>query len=245
MLILKRCAVRVTALAALLLSCAAVAVPIVPGGFAETEGESNNVIPFTNSFGNGYQQIYDVAAFNGASGTIDSIAFRLDAEQAAGYSNSGRINLSVKLGTSARSGQSVSPEFPDNRRADQLEVFNGVLDFALADLPGSAPNPFALRIDFARPYFFAGLQDLLLELTLLEPLVATDPLGITLDAAVGPFGRAFETSVGNLATPAFGLITQFDITPAPVPEPQSLLIFVLGLGLLGLATRRGVRDRSH
>ena len=72
MTILKRYAVPVMVLASWLLSCNAIAVPIVPGGFADTEGESNNVIPFTNAFG-------------GVSGSIDSLAFRLDAEQAAGW----------------------------------------------------------------------------------------------------------------------------------------------------------------
>jgi len=229
MFVSRRRVGRMVALASLLGCWNAWAVPVVPGGFATVEGDGNNVIPFTNDFGSFYQQIYDVGAFAGASGAINSLAFRLDSNQPAGIPVAGRANLSVKLGTSAASSQSVSTVFAANRAGEPVEVFNGVLNFSLLDLPGAGPNPFGLRIDFDRPFFFDGMQNLLLELTLLAPLVVTDPLGIALDAATGPFGRAFDTSFGNLANSGFGLITQFDITPAAVPEPAPIVLFLLGL----------------
>lgn len=235
---------RLAALAALLGCWNAWGVPVVPGGFASVEGDSNNVIPFTNDFGSFYQQIYDATAFEGLSGAISSVAFRLDFNQPAGMPIEGRANLSVRLGSSARSSQTVSTSFEANRAAEPVEVFSGVLNFALVDLPGSGPNPFDLRIDFERPFFFDGLQNLLLELTLLEPLVVNDPLGITLDAAGGPFGRAFGTSIGNVANPGFGLITQFDIAPATIPEPAPIMLFLLGLALaVPLVQLRGKASR--
>jgi hypothetical protein len=237
---------RVRCLAALasLLGCwNAWGVPVVPGGFATVEGDSNNVIPFTNGFGSFYQQIYDAAAFAGASGAISSVAFRLDFDQPAGIPIEGRANLSVRLGSSARSSQTVSTAFEANRAGEPVEVFNGVLNFSLTDLPGSGPNPFDLRIDFERPFFFDGLQNLLLELTLLEPLVVNDPSGITLDAATGPFGRAFDSPIGNLSTPSFGLITQFDIAPASIPEPAPIILFLLGLALVVPLRQQGLEGR--
>jgi hypothetical protein len=242
MSVFSRSVARVTALACFLISWNALAVPVVPGGFATTEGESNNVIPFTNAFGTGYQQVYDAAGFGGVNGAITSIAFRLDADQPLGYTNTGQVNLSVKLGAAGRSSQNVSTSFAENRGSEPLEVFNGMLSFALTDVPGLGPNPFDLLIAFERPFFFDGMQNLLLELTLLEPLLSTDPLGIPLDAASGPFGRAFSTSVGNLANLTFGLITQFDITPAAVPEPPLVMLFLLGLAMLFPLRQRQVRS---
>jgi hypothetical protein len=103
------------AMVAVLMYCSqSQAIPIVPDRFAFMEGDTNNTLPLS-SLGPGgrYQQIYDAAAFFGASGTIKSIAFRLD-DFIQGFPTDFVFDLEgeliMRLGTTARSSQTVSSD---------------------------------------------------------------------------------------------------------------------------------------
>jgi hypothetical protein len=232
----NKLAISAAILAVLMYCSQSQAIPIVPGGFAGMEGDTNNTLPFSSLRPGGrYQQIYDAAAFDGISGTIKSIAFRLDdfiqdVPRDILFELQGEVVL--RLGTTSKTSRTVSSDFEENIGSAQTVVFNGAFDFEARERAGRGRNPFDLVFVLEQTFFFDGVQNLLLDVTSLR-------LGslLPIDASsTGPFGRVFSVMPGSEPTvspPGFGAITLFDIEPgARVPEPSSIALLLVGLGIL-------------
>lgn len=222
----------------------AFAAAIVPGGYANVTGNSNNCIPFTCiDNGDHYQQVYDAAAFGGATGNIDSIAFRLNSTDVfpsgvpflpptPNDSFNLSLQLQVSLSYTTTTPETVSTTFADNLTTGTQQVFSGTVNWSATQLPGDQLNPFNLAVNFDNPFYFNGQQNLLLDITVLNSDSILSQLGGApryLDAAFDPaFGRTFGAagSSGGGFNPTYGLITQFDMTPVAVPEPPSVLLML-------------------
>lgn len=230
--------------AALAFASAATASPITPGGYANTEGNDGNSIPFSAGFNvDRYQQVYDAAGFGGASGTVSSVAFRLDGidSHEPGFTAL-VLDLLVSLSHTAVNSETISTDLGGNIGADATVVFDGLVQWTGTQLPGGGPNPFDLLIDFDDVFVYNGTQNLLLDVT-VRSRSSFDTHYLDADFLTAPFGRAWFFAGGNLGAgfnTKLGLVSQFDlVSPANVPEPALSFLLVAG----GLAWRR--RNRRH
>ncbi len=222
---MKRIAVALLILVGLPLQIAW-ASPIVIGS-----GSSLNGFPFGEVSGpiaylGEYQQIYLSTAFSGPL-FINQIAF----ESAALGTLSDTFALG--LGTTSATPSDPGTTYLGNKRPDFTQVFSGTVVTTL--MGGSA---FDLLINLDSPFLY-------------DPSAGNLLLDVFLTAASGnsaPFKAGISTDVGRLsnfggtgaptATPNFGLLTQFDVTQIPIPEPMTLM-------LVGIGLARGVMIRNR
>ncbi len=222
---------------------------VVPGGNAGTEGNQNNLIPF--SFNNNrYQQVYGASAFAGvpAGGAyLTQIAFRPDAEFGAAFASilpSVRIDLAVTM--AAVDG--LSTTFASNLTSGSTIVYGGVSGAALAlssafTGPAGGPKAFDIIITFTTPFFYdPALGNLLLDVRNFGGGTTTlfDAQSMLNDSIsrVGTFGGGVGSATGNFAD-SLGLVTKFTYAPAAAPEnAESALLLGLGAGALFWLRRR-------
>jgi PEP-CTERM motif len=251
---------RYLALHAFALICALVcsfeanAIPVTPGGYENVEGASNNCIPFTCRGVNRYQQIYDAAGFNGASGILGAIAFRLDeADQFQdgpfGTIDNGsfslHLDLLVTLSHTSETSTTVLNQLVDG--SDPTVVWDGFVDWNAVQLPGGGLNAFDLIIDFNDLFAYDGAQSLLLDIQIrnadaipgqVSPRFL-DAAGFPPGSGPAPFGRVWTEPGLTGFSQSYGLVTQFDFVHT-VPEPGTLLLLLTGLISLLLWRRRSV-----
>jgi hypothetical protein len=207
------------------------AVPVTPGG--TNEGSFNNCVPFC--FGGSYQQLFEASSFEGLSGIVSSIAFRLDSS--AQPFTDVALNIEVRLSHTAATATTLSATLADNRGADETLVLSGIRTYS-ASRAAVGPNPFDFVLDLDDVFFYNGQDNLLVEITVLDNTLSVSNV---LDARYGLYtARAFGTGRDNV-----GLVAQFDIVPQPVaPEPGPVQVpapgtlGLLGAGLLGAGTLR-------
>lgn len=199
---------------------------VAPGGFANVEGNSSSADLFRTS-STTFQQVYSASEFAfGFTNRIDGISFRFD--EASGQSFVGLWpSISVLLSTTARSPDSLSPNYSDNGGPIVVEVFAGPLGIVAPSSGGL--RPFQVNIPFSTPFFYDPSQGNLSVVIGASP----GPISLALDAhlATGDsVGRVFGgiSTMGTVDT--LGLITRFDVTP--IPEPTTCVLGVVGAVIL-------------
>ena len=188
----------------------------VPGEYEFAEGRSGNCIPLgLGCLGSGassrHQQIYLADEFGGQSGLIDKIAFRLNCGQQP-FDVTG-ISIEVRLSHTPTAPNLMSYTFADNIGTDETPVLNNSnLSLSSAGGQSGCPAPFDVVLDVEDVFFYDGMQNLLVDMT-----IYANPLNAFFDAVVkfGAVGRAFAVGSGGagatMATSVtpIALVTQF------------------------------------
>lgn len=225
---------------------------VVPNSLAATEGATNFGFPFniapSGLSSQRFQQIFAASEFASLSGpqSIAQIAFRPDADFGNAFSST-ISNIQINLSTTSKAPDGLSTTFANNVGADDTVVFSGTLSLSSADTgPAAGPKDFDIFINLLAPFLYdrtAG--NLLLDVRNFSggsttqfdaQFVSGDPISSVFTAASGSTVND-SSGTGN----SNGLVAQFTMTPAPVPEPGT--VFLLGSGLAGLAAS-GWRRRS-
>ena len=140
---------------------------VVPGGFANTEGNSNESTSL-GFFSNTVQVVYNESVLQAgglqAGDVLNGLAFRIGGGPPANRPapNFSVTNYVVRLSTSENSAGSLVDTFADNRGADFTEVRSGALTFNAADFDDSnngqdeGPNDFGPVITFDNTFTYNG-----------------------------------------------------------------------------------------
>jgi hypothetical protein len=221
---------------------------VAPGGFATTEGDSNNTLPFSAGglTSMRYQQVYaaaDFALLNPAGGTITQILFRPDGSYGG---VSGTIpSIRIDLSTTTVNENTMTSSFALNRGADATIVYGGATGAPLTlssafTGPDGGPKAFDIVINLSTPFFYRpSLGNLLLDVHVYTP----EDTGIFDATYIDGDGTARLNSYNDGGDSTFGyydtggLITAFTATPAPEPGTAGLLLLG-GTALLGLRRSR-------
>jgi hypothetical protein len=200
------------------------ASPIVIGSGSSLNGFPFGGVPGPGAYSGEYQQIYLSTAFSGLE-SIDQVAF----ESAALGTLSDTFTLG--LGTTSASPSDPGTSYAANKRPDFTQVFSGTVVTTL--MGGTA---FDLIINLNTPFLYDPSQgNLLLDVFLIAASGNGPPFkaGVSTDV-----GRLFNLGgSGNpIATPDFGLLTQFDVQP--IPEPLTLTLVGIGLTASVVARKR-------
>jgi hypothetical protein len=207
---------------------------VVPGGLANTEGNSSMSDVFTTTSSFRMQQVFDASEFaflGGGTGQINNLSFRLDgtATDSPTYTYG---NVTIRLCTTAKTPDSLTPVFSENLGPDALTVFTGSATFGSAFLPAPSPQQFFTQFNFATAFrYSAAMGNLLVDIQ----AGGADRFGsggLDAQAVAGDFtSRVFATSALNTSgtLDTSGLVTRFGITP--VPEPAPILLTALGVAV--------------
>lgn len=195
---------------------------VVPGGLANTEGNSASADLFRTS-ATTFQHVFAASEFaflGAATGRIDGISFRLDGDTGQGFTGIWP-GISLILSTTAQSPDSLSPHFGDNAGPDSVEVYGGVLGIFAQG--GTSPRLFQITIPFTTPFFYDPSRGNLSMIFFTSPGSVSIELDAQL-AADDSVGRVFGDGL-NGAVDTLGLVTRFDVTP--VPEPSTIVLFLI------------------
>jgi hypothetical protein len=223
---------------------------VVPGLSANTDGNSDNGLPFNNSqFGTSsvrYQQVFDASQFAAFGGpqVITQIAFRPDAIKGSAFATI-IPNIQIDLSTTSATPFTLSSTFAFNVGADDVTVLNGPLALSSAFTgPAAGPKDFDIVINLPTPFVYDPANgNLLLDVRNFSAATTTQ-----FDATTDPsIGRAFTITGNGVNDPTgnttggYGLVTRFSFAPAlnVVAEPNSALLAGLGfVGILGARLRK-------
>jgi hypothetical protein len=221
-------------------------VKVVPGGFATTEGDSNNISPWDagdlDYTDVRYQQVYAAAEFAalGQPGVLTDIAFRVDRELGSAFS-AVLPDVQLVVSSTGKLPGGLDTVFANNLGADATTVFSGALSLSSAGPTGDPTSPFDVVIHLTTPFVYDPSAG-----NLIWDVQASGNLTTTVFDAT-QFGgsstsRLRSMSGGDfppiLATDSYGLITKFTFQ---VPEPATGAL--LGLSLLALTTCTSRRSR--
>jgi hypothetical protein len=202
---------------------------VVPNEYANKEGDSHMSMPFSTDNHLRYQQVYDASQFIAISpygGWIISIGFRIGRDRSTPYVNpygAAMPRLQVNLSTTPKAPDQLSLVYTENVGSDEAIVFGPVPrnmnTFPVAGWPAS------LTLPLTKPFFYNPRNgNLLMDVFNFDGsgtngglLDATYQSG---DSVSWMFGWVYGTN-GVLQDTA-GLITRFEIVPAPSPPPLSL-----------------------
>lgn len=220
------------------ISVATATAVVAPNGDANSEGNTNNVAPFSAGwFGSNptarYQQVYGSNQFGGSSIDIGAIAFRFDSIVAPGTETDVFPDVQIDLSTSSSAPDQLSTTFANNVGANNSVVYSGSLTLTGSAL-GQSPNPFDLIINLQTPFLYNPSQgNLLLDISIdgagsfpISTLDADNTSGDGTSRVWTPSSGSANDPTGNADT--FGLVTEF-LPATAAPEPSSL-----GLGALGV-----------
>jgi MYXO-CTERM domain-containing protein len=222
---------------------------VAPNGDATTEGNSNNVSPFSAGwFGTNptarYQQVYNSNQFAAAGSTMDigAIAFRFASIVAAQTETDVFPDVQIDLSTTAAAADGLSATFANNVGANNTVVYSGPLTLVGTPL-GDSPNPFNLVINLQKPFIYTPAQgNLLLDISIdgagsfpLSALDADFTAGDGTSRVWTPFNGSVNSSTGNVDT--LGLVTEF-LPPSGAPEPSTMAMGGLALVAAGLLRKR-------
>ena len=217
---------------------------VVPNSSEAVEGDSSNVIPFSNSGGDTrYQQVYLDDDIPLGPFPIYGIAFRPDAlQQSFDYEIP---DVEIFLGTTAQ-GTNLNTEFALNVGDPYTLVASGPLPLAsAASGPVGGPLAFDIEIWFDQPFAYTS-GNLLLDVFVQPYDSAGSPVFDAVNFGADPVGRAFSAAFtgGNVnattgTADTQGLVTKFMLVPEPA---GAALAAITALTALVGARRRGLRD---
>jgi PEP-CTERM motif len=196
-----------------------------------------NVIPLGEAFGSGrYQQVYSSSLFPGTV-SISSVAF--SADQDSLYS----ADISLRLTTTSSAVGLLSSNLDSNFSTPLTKVYSNA-SFSQAIAGGS--ESFGLVFDFsATPFLFdPGSGNLLMDIQISNQRLIPEQYPAFTGFSQGRIGagtaysRAWDTAgIFGLGSDAGGLRTKIEFTATAIPEPETYLLLLAGLGLLGFVTR--------
>lgn len=207
---------------------------VVPNGLGNVEGNSSTVAPFTSSSFR-FQQVYGASQFP-SGGYITQLAFRIDG------ANASEVEMFFGGTTLTLSTTPILPDFlnavfANNLGPDALTVRTGGASFSgLPPAPGTTAA-FNAVFSFQQPFFYnPGQGNLLVDLVGAggQPFFpgAMDAESLAGDSVSWVYSLNGSSSSGTAST--LGLVTRF--TMNAVPEPSTLVLFVVGVAAL-LGTR--------
>jgi hypothetical protein len=209
---------------------------VVPNAQAAAEGNDQNFGPFFNNSVR-YQQVYSASQFPSSAVPLEitGISFRPDGAVAGAslilFFDSVQIDLST---TSATPG-ALDTVFANNVGADDKTVFNSFV-FMHAPITGAGPKDFTVNFSITPFIYDPTAGNLLMDVRAFE---SGGGISDFLDAESGsPFTSHLDApSIGATSGDPFGsgLVTQFQFTA--VPEPSTLVLFLLGAMLISLGIR--------
>jgi hypothetical protein len=198
-----------------------------------------------------YQQVYDASTFTAlipsGGGLIREIALRAAFRPIFANVENMQINMSVTL----REPDDLSAIFDENvGLADQVVV--GPRRVPLFSL---GPGAFDLTIILNQPFFYNPAEgNLLLDFRIFEgietkfpvpggaaPLDAFNTVGDSVSSIYGYGGIGGSMPASGQVSSA-GLATVFRVVP--IPEPSTLALMALGLGLLGGISWKRIKKKS-
>jgi hypothetical protein len=211
-------------LAAALLWCAlpAMADTVVIPNVNETDpGPSNQAFPYNAGSPMRVQQVFAMDQFQGLTGAISQIAFRVDESAGDPFGPSMPIDTEVRLCHTTAQPTALSLTFDDNYGSDVTLVYDGPL--VLSSAGGGA---FDIVIDVDPVFTYDGTQNLLVEYK-----VFNGPATTQFDAAGTGLGEggtvwvdrlwAFDpNAVTGSSNGDDGYVTQFTFGP-PTPVEAS------------------------
>jgi len=229
----------------LMLLCAPLAradVVVVPNTLAAMEGNDNNFGPFFNNSVR-YQQVYSASQFPSSTGPlmITQIAFRPDGSVTDPSLIIRFDSVRIDLSTTSRTPSTLSTLFANNVGADDVMVFNS-FEFVNAPVTGPPGGPKDFTVTFGlNPFIYdPSAGNLLLDVRAFE---SGGGISAPFDAqSNNPFTAHVDApsiSAASGSPFATGLVTQFQFTP--VPEPSTLVLNSLGVLLIGVGARWGLR----
>ncbi len=201
-------------------------VVTVPNEYETMDAGTGNCIPlglacFGADASARHQQIYAADEFAGASGVIDTIAFRLDCGKSP-FDVTG-IDIEVRLSHTAVAPQAMSATFAANVGPDETLVLDET-SLSLSSAGGPCPPAFDVVLDVDDIFTYNGTDNLLVDIK-----VFSNPLRAFFDAGAktGAVGRAFRAGLGGVdATTAsiitpISLVTQFGFAGSSGEESDS------------------------
>ena len=193
---------------------------VIPNINTNTPGPSNNAFPY-NQGQMRVQQVFARDQFQGLSGPITQIAFRID-ESAGSPFTSGPIDTEVRLSYTTVVPTAMNLNFAANITSPQTLVYDGLLNLS------SAGTGFDIVINVDPIFNYNGTQNLLVEYKVFGPAVTTQ-----FDAAgtgIGQGGTPWVDRVWAVGDPNAvsgssdgddGYVTQFTIAAATAVEATS------------------------
>lgn len=206
------------ALMALVILPAAATSVVIPNVNENTPGPSNNAFPF-NQGNMRVQQVFAADQFQGMTGNISQIAFRID-ESAGSPFTSNPMDTEIRLCHTNAQPTMMSTTFADNYGSDVTLVYDATLVLS------SSGNGFDIIIDLQQPFVYNGTQNLLVEYKVFGPAVSTqfDAAGTGLGEGGTPWTDRVWALDPNADTGTSsgddGYVTQFTFS-APTPVQVS------------------------
>lgn len=188
-----------------------------------------------NNYSGEFQQIYDASAFTSPV-VISQISFSSADASTGNVAETATYNFTITLANTTASVTDTNPNFVS--MTGGTTVYSGTLTANLL-----ANNTFDLNIPLMMPFtYMPGAQNLLLDVV-INSATSTNADGTSetdlFQAGDAPVRTIFHSDGGNPNSPTntaqAGLLTQFTTTPAPAPEPSSVLSLLVGMGGVAMA----------
>ncbi len=213
--------ITVLVIAAMFLSLPAIASTVVIPNINENQpGPSNQAFPF-NEGTMRYQQVYAADQFQGLTGVVTQVAYRVD-ESAGGPFVSNAIDTEIRLCHTTAGPNNMSLNFADNLGSDVTLVFDGFLNLS------SSGSGFDIVLDIQDAFVYNGAQNLLIEIKVFGPASTTqfDSAGTGLGQGGTPYtDRLWALGNPNATSGSSngddGYVTQFTLEGATAVEPTT------------------------
>jgi hypothetical protein len=200
--------------------------------------------------GTQFQQIYSSFLFSGPLQITSLTLFNTTRESAEGFIEP--AHYTFYLGTTTTAWDAMTTNFSANATGPLVQV----ADFTIVDYDYSMypPGPGVSKtIAFSTPFLYMpGAGNLILSVAKDRSEEAGDgPVYIDYNGNAPGVSWAMNYAPGGVEQNRFvvhggGIITRFngEFTPAPVPEPASLILVGTGIALAGARRRRALRRCS-
>lgn len=210
---------------------------VVPNALETVEGESYDIFPFGNFWGEPsarFQQVFDASQFADYLATgafIIQVAFRPEGDGGWGF-NFQFQDFVLSLSTTQKKPGQLSTNFSENVGPDEKIVWSGIIQ-TVCSWPDGRPSGFFLSIPFSyRPFFYQpALGNLLVDIRISTFLNAAETglLDFTFQSH-DAISFCYSTNVSNGWGRAQlgGLVTQFMTFPPPrlaLSQTETNLVF--------------------